>query len=173
MLKILSLAAVIAAGAVLAYAATRPDSFRVTRSTTVAAPPATLHALIDDLRAFKTWNPFDQDPKGRGEYRGPAAGAGASYHFSGGSAGDGSLRIVESAPTRVRMELHMLSPLEARNDVQFLLEPRGAATQVTWSMEGPSPYLSKLIGVFVDMDRMVGGQFEAGLAQLKQQAERR
>lgn len=172
-LKTLALVAVAAVGVVLAYAATRPDTFRVARSATVQAPPAKLHAMINDLRQFNTWNPFEKgDPRNRGEYQGPGAGPGAAYHFGGGSAGAGSLRILDSAPTHVRMELHMREPLEARNNVQFTLEPRGEATQVTWSMDGPSPYLSKLIGVFVDMDKMVGGQFEAGLADLKQRAER-
>jgi hypothetical protein len=173
MLKTLSLVALAGVLAVLAYAATRPDTFRVARTATVQAPPEKVHALINDLRAFSTWNPFEKgDPRNRGEYRGPQAGPGATYQFAGGSAGDGTLRILHSAPTRVRMELHMVKPMEARNQVQFLLQPRGAATDVTWQMEGASPFLGKLIGVFVDMDKMVGGQFESGLADLKQRAER-
>jgi hypothetical protein len=172
-LKTISLIAVLAAGAVLLHAATRPDSFRVARSTIVQASPATLHALINDLHQFNTWNPFEKnDPQSRGEYRGAAAGPGAAYHFEGGKSGSGSLRILESAPTRVSMELHMLKPLEGRNHVQFTLDPRGSATQVTWAMDGASPFVSKLIGVFVDMDKMIGTQFEAGLADLKQRAER-
>lgn len=171
--KTIALVAVAGIGVVLAYAATRPDSFRITRSATVQAPPAKVHALINDLRQFSTWNPFEKgDPRHRGEYRGPATGPGASYHFGGGSAGAGSLRILDSTPERVGMELHMREPMEARNNVLFTLQPRGNATEVTWSMDGPSPYVSKLIGVFVDMDKMVGGQFESGLADLKQRAER-
>jgi hypothetical protein len=173
MLKIISLLVVVAIGAVLAYAATRPDHFSVSRSTTVQAPPAKLHALINDMHQFNTWNPFDKgDPKARGEYQGPAAGPGAAYQFAGGKSGNGSLRILDSAPTQVTMELHMVSPMEALNQIRFTLEPRGAATQVTWAMDGPSPFLGKLIGVFMDMDRMVGSQFESGLADLKQRAER-
>lgn len=173
MLKTIGFVALAGIATVLVYAATRPDSFRVARSATVQAPPAKLHALINDLRQFNTWNPFEKgDPRNRGEYQGPAAGPGAAYHFGGGSAGAGSLRILDSAPDRVSMELHMREPLEARNHVQFTLQPRGNATEVTWSMDGPSPYISKLIGVFVNMDKMVGGQFEAGLADLKQRAER-
>jgi hypothetical protein len=173
MFKTIAIVAAAGIGVLLAYAATRPDSFRVTRSTTVQAPPVKLHVLINDLHQFNTWNPFEKnDAQSRGEYRGPAAGPGAAYHFAGGKSGSGSLRILDSAPTRVSMELHMLQPMEGRNHVQFTLEPRGGATEVTWSMDGPSPYLSKLIGVFVDMDNMIGGQFEAGLADLKQRAER-
>ena len=173
MFKTIALVAVAAIGAVLAYAATRPDTFRVARSTTVKAPPARLHALINDLHQFNTWNPFEKgDPQARGEYAGPAAGPGAIYNFGGGKSGSGSLRILDSAPTRVDMELHMRDPLEARNHVQFTLQPRGDATEVTWSMEGATPFIGKVIHVFIDMDRMVGGQFESGLADLKQRAER-
>ncbi|MBC5786343.1 SRPBCC family protein [Ramlibacter sp. USB13] len=173
MLKTVALVAVLAIGGVLLYAATRPDTFRVARSTTVKAPPAKLHALINDLHQFNTWNPFEKgDPQARGEYRGPAAGPGAAYHFAGGKSGSGSLRILESAPTHVRMELHMLQPMEALNNVQFTLQPQGDATEVTWSMDGATPFLGKVLHVFIDMDRMVGSQFESGLADLKQRAER-
>ncbi|MEJ5989969.1 SRPBCC family protein [Ramlibacter sp. PS3R-8] len=173
MWKTIALVAAAGIAAVLAYAATRPDTFRVARSATVQAPPEKLHALINDLHAFNTWNPFEKgDPRNRGEYSGPQAGPGATYVFGGGSAGDGTLRILDSTPTHVRMELHMVKPMEARNVVQFMLQPRGNATDVTWQMEGANPFLGKLIHVFLDMDRMVGGQFESGLADLKQRAER-
>lgn len=173
MLKKIALVAALAAGVILVYAATRPDNFRVARSATVQAPPAKLHGLIADLHQFNTWNPFEKgDPQSRGEYRGPASGPGATYLFGGGRSGSGSLRILASEPERVSMELYMREPLEGRNHVEFTLQPRGAATEVTWSMDGPTPYVSKLIGVFVDMDRMIGSQFEAGLADLKQRAER-
>ena len=173
MLKTIALVGATALAALLLYAATRPETFRVARSTTVQAPAGKVHALINDLHQFNTWNPFEKgDPQARGEYAGPAAGPGASYRFGGGKSGSGSLRILESAPTRVDMELHMREPLEARNHVQFTLQPRGAATEVTWSMEGATPFIGKVIHVFIDMDRMVGSQFEAGLADLKQRAER-
>ncbi|HEX2547855.1 MAG TPA: SRPBCC family protein [Ramlibacter sp.] len=173
MVKTFALLAAAAIAGLLVYAAAQPDSFRVARSTTVQAPPEKLHGLINDLRAFNTWNPFEKgDTQSRGEYRGPTAGPGAAYFFAGGKSGDGSLRILESAPSRVSMELHMLKPLEARNRVQFTLQPRGNATEVTWLMEGQNPFLGKLIHVFINMDRMVGSQFESGLADLKQRAER-
>jgi hypothetical protein len=172
-IKAIALVSVAAVGALLLYTATRPDHFSVQRSTVVQAPPAKLHGLIADLHQFNTWNPFEKgDPQSRGEYRGPAAGPGAAYHFGGGQSGDGTLTILASAPTHVTMELHMVKPMEARNKVQFTLVPRGAATEVTWAMDGRTPFIGKLIHVFVDMDRMVGGQFEAGLADLKQRAER-
>ena len=173
MLKTLALVAAVALAGLLVYAGTRPDSFRVARSVTVQAPAARLHGMIDDLHRFNTWNPFVRnDPKVQGEYSGPPAGPGAAYSFEGGKSGAGSLRILASGPDRVAMELHMREPMEGRNSVQFTLAPRGDATEVTWAMEGPTPYISKLIGVFVDMDRMIGSEFENGLADLKQRAER-
>jgi hypothetical protein len=173
MIKTLALAAAVALVLLLLYAATRPDSFRVVRSTTVQAPPARLHALINDLHQFNNWNPFTRkDPKMRGNYHGAAAGPGAAYDFEGGKSGSGSIRIVDSAPTEVAMELLMVKPMQARNQVLFTLAPRGAATEVTWAMEGASPFIGKLLGVFIDMDRMIGRDFEAGLADLKLQAER-
>jgi hypothetical protein len=171
-LKIIGSVAGVGVALLLLYAATRPDSFHVARSAVVQAPPAKVHALIADLHQFNTWNPFNKDPATRGEYAGPAAGPGATYHFDGGSGGKGSIRILGSAPTEVAMELHMLKPMEARNKVLFTLVPRGDATEVTWAMDGPSPYIAKVLHVIINMDRMVGGAFEAGLGELKQRAER-
>lgn len=108
-------------------------------------------------------------------YRGPASGPGAAFDFSGNKdAGKGSVEVTGGqAPTRVDMVLHMIEPFEGRNQITFTLTPQGEATQVTWAMHGPSPYISKLIGIFIDMDHMIGRDFEAGLAQLKAVAETR
>jgi hypothetical protein len=175
MLKTISLIAAAGVAALLVTAALRPGSFQVARSATVQAPPARLHALINDLRQFNTWNPYDRkDPQVRGEYRGPQAGPGAAYHFQGNKdVGKGSIRIVDSAPAKVTMELHMIEPFEGRNMVEFRLQPRGEATEVTWAMNGASPFIARLAGIFFDMDAMIGRDFEAGLAALKQRAERR
>ena len=172
--KTLAIVAVAAIGVLLAYAATRPDNFTIARSTTVNAPPAKVHALINDLRAFNSWNPFDKkDPQIKGEYRGPAAGPGAHYAFKGNKdVGSGSLEILKSDPALVTMKLDMLEPFEAHNTVHFSLSPRGGATEVTWAMDGHTPFLAKVIHVFINVDRMVGGEFEKGLADLKARAER-
>ena len=174
MLKTIALVLAVGVVAVLAYAVTRPDTFRVARSATVQAPPEKLHALINDLRAFNTWNPFDKkDPNIRGVYRGPAAGPGAHYAFQGNQeVGSGTLEIVRSEPQQVTMRLDMLEPFEAHNTVQFSLARRGNATEVTWVMDGRTPYLAKIMHIFLDVDRMVGGEFEKGLADLKSRAER-
>jgi hypothetical protein len=173
MLKTISLIALAGIAVVLVLAAIRPDTFRVTRSTTVQAPPERLHPLINDLRQFNTWNPYEKkDPQLRGEYRGPQAGPGAAYHFQGNKdVGKGSIQILESAPAKVTMELHMIEPFEARNRVEFSLQPRGNATEVTWAMNCASPLMARIVGLFLDMDRMIGRDFEAGLANLKQRAE--
>lgn len=174
-LRSLALVAAVAIGALLAYAATRPDTFRVERRTSVQAAPEQLYPLINDMQQFNTWNPFNRkDPAIQGSYSGPAAGPGATYAFAGNKdVGKGSLRIVQSQPPRqVTMELHMIEPFEGRNTVEFSLVPRGAGTEVTWAMHGPAPFLNKLIGVFLDMDRMIGRDFEDGLAALKARAEK-
>jgi len=138
-------AALVIAGVLIA-AATRSDMFRVQRSAS---------------------NPFEQqDPRLKGSYSGAAS---AAYAFAGnGNVGKGTIEIIESAPASwVTMTLHMLAPFETRNTVRFLLEPQGDGTRVTWAMQGPVPYLAKIIHLFIDMDRMVGSEFEAGLASLK------
>ncbi|TMH28754.1 MAG: polyketide cyclase [Betaproteobacteria bacterium] len=125
-------------------------------------------------RFRNTWNPFDKkDPNVKGSYSGPANGPGAAYAFDGKEVGTGTIRIVESsAPRKVTMQLDMQKPIEGHNTVEFTLTPRGDATEVTWAMRGSSPYIAKLMGVFVNMDRMIGQHFETGLADLKSLAER-
>jgi len=174
MLKTIAIVAVCAIGMLLAYAATRPDTFTVARSATVDAPVARVHGMIGNLHAFNAWNPFNKkDPNIRGEYKGPAAGPGAHYAFKGnGEVGAGTLEIVRSEPRLVTMKLVMLEPFEAHNDIAFTLAARGNATEVTWAMNGRTPYLAKILHIFINMDRMVGGEFEKGLADLKTRAER-
>jgi hypothetical protein len=168
----------IVAGAVIAVplvvAAFRPDTFRIERRATIKAPPEKVHALINDMRAMNTWNPFNlKDPNVRGEYRGPQAGPGAQYHYAGNrEVGKGSLTIVETHPTRILMKLDVTEPMEGHNLVQFSLAPRGDATEVTWAIHGPSPYITKLVGLFMDMDKMIGREFESGLSMLKAKAEK-
>ena len=174
MLKNILLVLAFAIAAVLVYAATRPDSFSLQRSATIAAPPQKLHALINDVKAFNTWNPYAlKDPAIKLRYEGPASGPGAAYAWESDQVGVGRMEITEAvAPTRVAMRLAFEKPMQTTNRVEFTLQPRGAATEVTWAMSGPMPYLSKLITTFVSMDSMVGSDFEAGLANLKAAAEK-
>jgi polyketide cyclase/dehydrase/lipid transport protein len=175
MIKTVALIVVTFVGALLIFAATRPGTFRVARTATIQAPPDKLHGFINDMRIFNTWNPYNlKDPNIRGEYHGPAAGPGAIYRFAGNKdVGKGSIEIVESAPAnKVIMKLDMLEPFEGHNIVEFTLAPRGNATEVTWAIHGPSPFMARLVGIFMNMDRMIGRDFEAGLSNLKARAER-
>jgi uncharacterized protein YndB with AHSA1/START domain len=155
---------------VLALAATKPDVFLVQRSTTIKAPADRIFPLINDLRAFNTWNPFDRkDPNIKGTYSGPGSGNGATYAFESTKAGSGSIEIVDAAPSsRITMRLIMIKPIAANNRVDFTLQPQGGdTTRVTWAMEGQVPFVGKVLHLIFDMDKMVGKDFEAGLASLK------
>ena len=177
MLKIIAIAAVLVLGGVLIAASTRPDDFRVQRSASIKATPEKIFPHINNLQAFNAWNPFNKkDPNIKGSYSGAASGAGAAYAFEGnGDVGRGRIEITDSRPaSEVRMSLHMLAPMEGRNVVEFLLKPEGngEATRVSWAIQGPMPYISKVVSLFCDMDAMIGKEFESGLAELKTIAER-
>jgi len=175
MTKTIAIVVLLALAGVLVLAALRPDTFRVQRAITIKAPAEKIFPLINDLRRFNTWNPYEKkDPNLQGRYSGAVSGKGAVYSFDGNrNVGQGSVEITDSfAPRRVAMLLHMIRPVEARNDIEFTLEPQGDATQVTWAMQGKVPYVAKIIHVFVSMDRMIGRDFEDGLASLKAEAEK-
>ena len=170
MLKTLALLLLAAVALLLAYAATRPDTFRVERSRVIGAPPDRVFGLIHDLRQFNTWNPYERkDPALKGEYSATTTGPGARYAWRSDKVGTGSLEIVEAvAPHRVDMKLDFVAPFEAHNRAEFTLQPEGAqATRVTWALQGPVPYLAKIAHLFFNMDRMVGRDFEDGLAHLQ------
>ncbi|WP_035610112.1 SRPBCC family protein [Hylemonella gracilis] len=169
----------LAVAALLLYASRQPDSFQVQRSLRIQASAERIHPLINDLRRFNTWNPYmKKDPGMVSRYHGPDAGPGAGLDFEGDgrTVGRGSIAIVESsAPQRVVMTLDMHEPFKAHNQVTFTLVPRGdGVTEVTWAMQGvgPLPLMAKVMHLFFDMDRMVGTDFEVGLADLKTLAER-
>jgi uncharacterized protein YndB with AHSA1/START domain len=175
MIKTVLLVVVAAIALLLIYATTRPDTFAVERSTTIAAPAGTLFPLINDMRQFNAWNPYARkDPAMKAEYSGAAAGPGAVFDFHGNKdVGRGRISITgASAPSSVTMQLDMWEPFEGHNTVNFTLVPDGAGTRVTWAMHGPSAFITKLMGIFFNMDQMIGRDFEAGLANLKQLAEK-
>ncbi len=158
----------------LITAALRPGAFSVSRSLVISAPPENIFPMINDLQAMNRWNPFVKtDPAIRLSYSGPESGKGAASDWDGNAkAGKGRVEIAESSPfTSVVMSLHMMKPMKTTNRIDFTLEPLGAATRVTWAMSGPNLFIGKLMGLFVNMDAMVGGQFEKGLADLKAMAE--
>lgn len=174
MLKTVLIVLVVAVVGLLGYAALRPDHFVFQRSTRIAAPPERVFALINDLHAFNTWNPWAlKDPSTKMVYEGPPAGPGAAYSWDSQGLGQGRMQIVEAVPGRlVAARLQFIKPMPADNRVEFTLQPADGQTQVTWAMSGPMPYVSKLMTIFFTMDRMVGPDFEAGLANLKAAAEK-
>lgn len=179
MLKTIAVAVVVlllAAGAVLAYAATKPDTFRVQRTTSIQAPPDEIFPLIADLRGWTAWSPYEtKDPEMKRAYSGAASGRGAVYAWDGDrNVGKGRMEIVEaSSPSKIVVKLDFLSPFEAHNTAEFTLVPEAGGTTVTWAMYGPALYVGKVMGLFFDMDKMVGDDFAAGLTKLKAVAEKR
>jgi uncharacterized protein YndB with AHSA1/START domain len=168
---LIAAAAIVAAG--LIYAATKPNSFMVSRSASIAAPPERIFPMIDDLRAQSAWSPFEKDPDMKRTHSGSPRGAGAVYEWDGNrQVGAGRITITESVPpAKVVLLLDMSRPFKAHNTVEFTLDREGAGTKVTWSMQGRQPYMAKVMGLFMDCDKMCGGLFEEGLAKLKALAE--
>jgi carbon monoxide dehydrogenase subunit G len=165
----------IALGAVLVYAATLPDEFRVQRRISINAPPQAIFPLINDHRRVADWSPYDKkDPTMKRAYSGAESGKGAIYEWDGDSnVGKGRIEIVDSvAPSKVTLKLDMIKPFEGHNTVEFRLQPQGDATIVTWAIHGPVPYMAKVFCMLMNGDRMVGEDFEAGLANLKTLVER-
>jgi uncharacterized protein YndB with AHSA1/START domain len=175
MLKAILLIVAAAIAALLIYAATKPDTFRLQRSATIAAPPDRVFALINDLRQFNTWNPFAKmEPSVVMTYDATSAGVGGAYNWKGDKTGEGRMQITESVPAqRVTAKLDFSKPFEAHNLVDFTVQPQGdKGSTVTWAMHGPMPYLNRVMTIFFDMDKTVGKDFEAGLANLKALAEK-
>ena len=173
-LKILGLLVVVAVAGLLIFAATRPDSFRIERSASIKAPPEKIFGLVNDLHEWTAWSPWEKiDPALKRSYSGSQSGKGAAYAWEGNSkVGSGRMEITDAAPlSKVVIKLDFLKPFEANNTAEFTFARQGDATTVTWAMFGPSPFVSKLMGTFFNMERMVGGQFEQGLANLKKISE--
>ena len=173
-LKILSLLIVVLVGAVLVMAALKPDTFRISRSTTVNAPAAKIHPFVDDFKRWTLWSPWEhKDPAMRRTFSERTAGQGATYAWDGNAdVGAGRMTILESTPARIGVALEFLKPMTNQAKAVFTFVPQGEATVVTWSMEGQNPFLSKVMHVFFDFDKLVGADFERGLAALKAVAEK-
>jgi uncharacterized protein YndB with AHSA1/START domain len=151
------------------------DSFRVERSITIKAPPEKIFGLINDFHNFGQWSPWEHlDPKMQRSITGPASGKGAVYEWSGNSkAGAGRMEILESTPSsRILIKLDFIKPIAGTNTSEYTITPQGDGTKVTWAMYGPTPFISKVMQVFVTMDKLIGGDFESGLATMKTVAEK-
>jgi hypothetical protein len=164
----------VAVAAVLAFAATKTDNFSVQRSASIKAPPEKISGVLADFRGWQAWSPFEKmDPAMQRSFSGAEKGKGAVYAWSGNSqAGAGRMEITEASASRVALNLDFTKPMEGHNKVVFTLAPKGDATEVTWAMSGPSPYISKVMQVFCNMDAMIGQYFETGLASLKTVTEK-
>ena len=173
MFKFIAIAIAVLIAAVLIYATTRPDTFSVQRTETIKAPPDKIFPLINDFHSWPSWSPWEKlDPAMQRTHSGATAGQGAAYAWVGNSkVGEGRMEILASAPSsKISIKLDFIKPFEGHNTADFTLQPQGDSTQVTWVMYGPAPYVTKLMGVFVSMDKLIGKDFEAGLANLKSAA---
>ena len=172
---IIAIAVAIAIAIVLVLAATKPDTFSVRRVTTVRAPPEKIFPLINDFHQWGTWSPWEEkDPAMKRTYSGTGSGKGAVYAWDGNkNVGTGRMEILEvSAPSKIVIKLDFFKPFEAHNTAEFTMLPQGDATSLRWLMHGPAPFMSKVMQVFMNMDKMIGKDFEAGLAKLKKLTER-
>ena len=185
MVEIIVIAAVVLAVAVaivLALAATKPGSFSVRRATMVKAAPEKIFSLINDFHQWGSWSPYEnKDPAMKRSYSGAAAGRGAVYAWDGNNnVGSGRMEILDSsAPSKIVIKLDFFRPFEGHNTAEFTMLPQGGATHrttdvttdVTWLMHGPASFMSRLMQVFMNVDHMIGKDFEIGLANLKRLTE--
>lgn len=158
----------------VAVIAMRPDSFHVERSTMVTAPPAAAFGLVNDFHQWAKWSPWEHlDPGMKKTYEGPPAGTGAVYYWNGNDkVGEGRMTITGSQPSsRVDIKLEFMKPFATTNATTFTFTPQGAETKIVWAMDGHCNFVSKAMGLFMDMDSMIGKDFEHGLAQMKTVSE--
>ena len=174
-LAIIAVVLAIAIAIILILAATKPDTFRIERSATVNAPSEKVFALINDFQQWRAWSPWEnKDPDLKRTYSGAERGRGAVYAWEGNkNVGSGRMEILETAvPQKIVIKLDFFKPFEGHNTAEFTMLPQGDATHLTWTMTGPAVFMSKLIQVFMNLDRMIGRDFEAGLANLKRLTEK-
>ena len=160
---------------VLGLAAARPDVMRIERSATLRAAPGAIFAHLNDFQLWNAWSPWEKlDPAMRKTFSGAALGLGAVYEWEGNSkAGKGRMEVTESeAPSKVVIQLDVLKPFKASNVTAFTLAQKGDSTELTWAMSGRSPFMAKVMGLFINMDKLVGKDFERGLENLRSVVEK-
>jgi uncharacterized protein YndB with AHSA1/START domain len=161
--------------ALLAFVATRPDSFRIERGATINAPPDKIFGLLSDFHRWEVWSPWEKlDPDLKRSHSGTAAGRGAVYAWEGNKkVGSGRMEITDATPpSRLVIKLDFLKPFEAHNITEFTLEPAGAGTRLNWAMTGSNNFMGKVMGLMMNMDKVIGKDFETGLANLKAAVEK-
>ena len=174
MLTKIVIGVVVVLGVFAVVVAMRPSDFRVERSAVVSAPAPVVFAQVNDLHNWDAWSPFAKlDPAAKQTFEGPRAGTGAAFAWAGNKqVGEGRMTITESRPNKlVRFRLDFLKPFAVTNTAEFTFTPQGNQTAVTWSMSGRQNFMAKAFCMFMSMDKMVGGEFEKGLAQMKTVAE--
>ena len=174
MMKKLFIALLFALGVFCGVAAMQPSSFRITRSTSIAASQEVVFSHVNNLHAFQDWSPWAKlDPKATASFEGPVAGKDAAFSWAGNSeVGEGKMTITESRPSEfIRFRLDFKKPFAATNTAEFTFKAEGSQTLVTWSMYGHNNFIAKAVGLIVDCDKMVGGYFEKGLSNLKTLSE--
>lgn len=168
------LALVAVVGVLAAVVALQPDEFRIERSTTIAAPVGVVFAQVNDFHNWQAWSPWAKlDPAAKNSFEGPESGTGSVFRWAGNNeVGEGSMTILDSHPDElVRIELAFIKPFEGKSTAEFAFQPSGDETKVTWSMYGRHGFMEKAICLMMNMDKVVGGKFDEGLASLKQVAE--
>ena len=174
-IAIIAFVLAVAIAIVLILAATKPATFGVQRAIAVKAPPEKIFPLINDFHRWTDWSPYEnKDPAMQRSYGGEAAGGGAVYTWDGNNnVGSGRMEIIDSLePSRIVIKLDFIKPFEGHNTAEFTMLPQGDATNVTWLMHGPASFMSRLMQVFINLDRMIGKDFEIGLSNLKKIVER-
>ena len=168
---------IVAAVAVIGFVIlvlTRPADFRLTRSTTIAAPPAVVFAQVNDFHKWEAWSPWAKmDPNATNSFEGPPEGVGSKFSWAGNNkVGAGSMTITESRPSElVQLRLEFIKPFTATNTTEFTFQPQDGKTLVTWTMTGKNNFMAKAFSLFMDCEKMVGPDFEKGLANLKAVSE--
>jgi hypothetical protein len=175
-IAIIAVVLAIAIAIVLILAATKPNTLQVQRATTVRAPPEKIFPLINVFQQWGAWSPYEtKDPAMKRSYSGPAAGKGAVYDWEGNkNVGSGRMEILDSAvPSKIIIKLDFFTPFEGHNTAEFTMLPQGdATTNITWLMHGPAVFMSKVMQVFINLDHMIGKDFDVGLANLKRLTEK-
>ncbi|MVT69584.1 polyketide cyclase [Bradyrhizobium pachyrhizi] len=174
-ISIIAVTLAVAIAVILILAATKPGTLRVTRAISVNAPAERIFPLIDDFHQWTLWSPYEnRDPAMKRIYSGAGRGQGAAYAWDGNkNVGAGRMEILQSsAPSKIVIKLDFIKPFEGHNTAEFTMLPQGNATSVTWTMYGPAVFMSKVMQVFMNLDRMIGRDFEVGLANLKKLTEK-
>jgi hypothetical protein len=173
-IAVIAILLAVAIAIVLILAMIKPDRFRVERAAAIKAPPETIFALIENFQRWRSWSPWeDRDPAMKRTFEGAERGKGAVYAWDGNrNVGAGRMEILKAtSPSNVVIKLDFIKPFEGHNTAEFTILPQGGATNVTWAMHGPAPVMHRVMQVFMNMDKMIGKDFEAGLANLKKAAE--